>query len=242
MESIINYICKGKMFDSAYPTTNKKGYSEDITYLPTAEKSQFRYESESYLERTPDRMPFGSPMRKSSRVSEARKSIDECIYLASEKKKMNEEAIGEVQQINSEIINSLTGFNPAKTGYFEARNKTAEPYRREDPRDYIATSQFDWRPSSPIPTPQEEFKQSYKENSISQENVNLRSRLNEEIKKNNDLLKYVTSLETELSSLKGSRFGNPAGASGNFNEVLEENRHLKRQLASSQGNAPYNLI
>lgn len=164
------------MFESSYQTTNKKGYSEDVTYLPTAEKPQFRYETETYLERTPERMPYASPMRKSNRVSEARKSIDECIYLASEKKKMNQEAIGEVQQINSEIVNSLTGFNPAKTGSFEFRNRTAEPYRREDPRDYIATSQFDWRPSTPVPAPQEEFRQSYRDSN--QENVELRSRLN----------------------------------------------------------------
>lgn len=85
------------MFDGSYPTTSKKGYSEDITYLPTAEKSHFRYESESYLEHTPERKPFTSPIRKSNRVSEVRRSIDECIYLASEKKKMNQEAIGEVR-------------------------------------------------------------------------------------------------------------------------------------------------
>lgn len=143
------------MFDSAYPSTSKKGYSEDITYMHTAEKSPFSYDTEPYLDRTPERLPYASPMGKASRVSDARRSINECIYLASEKKKMNQEAIGEVQQINSEIANSLTGFNPAKANYFEARNKTSEPYRAENPREYISTSQFDWRPSTAVPTPQE---------------------------------------------------------------------------------------
>lgn len=65
-------------------------------------------------------------------------------------------------------------------------------------------------------------------------------RLNNEIKKNNDLLKYVANLETEVTSLKASRFGTPINQT--MNEVLEENRYLKNQLAVSQSKVPYNLI
>lgn len=113
------------MFDSSFPSANKPAYSEDVTYLPTAEKSHYRFETEPYIERTPERLQFASPSAKSSRTSEARKSINDCIYMMSEKKKMNEEAIGEVQQVNSEIINSLSYYKPVKQNLFEARNKTS---------------------------------------------------------------------------------------------------------------------
>lgn len=38
---------------------------------------------------------------------------------------MNEEAIAEVQQVNSEIISSLSNYNPVKHSLFDARNKTS---------------------------------------------------------------------------------------------------------------------
>lgn len=225
------------MFDSSYPSASKKGYSEDVTYLPTAEKSQYRYETEPYIDRTPERHQFASPSGKSSRASEARKSINDCIYLVSEKKKMNEEAIGEVQQVNSEIISSLSSYNPVKQNLFDARNKTTEPNRRDD-RDYVAVSQFDWRSSANAA--QDDFKQSYRETPANLEHGDLRARLNNEIRKNNDLLKYVANLETEVTSLKASRFATPINQT--MNEVLEENRYLKNQLAVSQSKVPYNLI
>jgi hypothetical protein len=88
------------MYDYSYPSANKRGYSEDVTYLPTAEKSHYRVETETYLDRTPQRNLFGSPARQSNSLSEARKSIDECIYMVSDKKKMNVEALHEVEQVN----------------------------------------------------------------------------------------------------------------------------------------------
>ena len=64
------------MFDAAsYPSANKRGYSEDVTYLPTAQKSQYRVDSQSYIDRSPQRMLFTSPGRR-SKLSDAKKSID----------------------------------------------------------------------------------------------------------------------------------------------------------------------
>jgi len=68
------------------------------------------------MEGTPERMPMASPQGK--RLSEAKKSVNECIHMVSDKKQMNQEAIGEVQQINSEILNSLSNYNPAKQGLY----------------------------------------------------------------------------------------------------------------------------
>lgn len=33
------------MYDYSYPSANKRGYSEDVTYLPTGEKSQYRVDT-----------------------------------------------------------------------------------------------------------------------------------------------------------------------------------------------------
>lgn len=70
-------------------------------------------------------MEFTSPTKKSQRLSDAKRSINEVIEMISEKKKLNEEAISEVRQVNHEIIGSLSSFNPAKLNSFEQRNKTA---------------------------------------------------------------------------------------------------------------------
>lgn len=128
------------MFDYSYPSASKKGYSEEVTYLPTAEKSQYRQESEAFLSHTPDKGDFRSPGRR-SRASEAKRSINECIEIMSDKKKMNEEAFIEVQQINHEIINSLTNYNPSKQAFYEGGNKTSEPYRNGG-RCNVVTSPF----------------------------------------------------------------------------------------------------
>ena len=71
------------MFDNSYPSIAKVRISEDVTYLPTAEKSQYRFDTEPYIERTPKRYDYGSPKSIKSPVSMTRKSIDECLYLAS---------------------------------------------------------------------------------------------------------------------------------------------------------------
>lgn len=99
-------------------------------------------------------------------------------------------------------------------------------------------SQFDWKSSAYAP--HEDLRQSYRDTSANQDNNELRTRLNQEIRRNNDLMKYVSNLETEVTSLKATPFGSPNNAT--MNEVLEENRYLKNQLALSQAKVPYNLI
>lgn len=67
---------------------------------------------------------------------------------------------------------------------------------------------------------------------ISQENIDLRARLNEEMRRNNDLMKYARSLETENATLRSSRnVGTPHQVS---TSLIEENRYLRSQLAQSQ--------
>lgn len=56
------------MLDTSFPSTKKRNFIEDTTILPTAEKSQ-HYDSEDYLDRTPDRTPFRSPARLADRLS-----------------------------------------------------------------------------------------------------------------------------------------------------------------------------
>jgi hypothetical protein len=129
----------------------------------------------------------------------------------SEKKKMNEEAIGEVRMVNNEILSSFTTGAPLKQNLFGNRNRTAEQYK-DDSRDYVATSQFNWQPAAPH---EEELKRSTRESVVSQENIDLRSRLNEELRKNNEILKYVAALETENASLKASRSQGPSNINVN---------------------------
>jgi hypothetical protein len=96
-----------------------------------------------------------------------------------------------VRALNQEIASSIGSFHGSKSKQLEQRNRTADNTNRDDySRDFVATSQFEWRPSSQ----EEELKQSQKESVLSQENLDLRSRLNEEIKKNNELLKHVKAL------------------------------------------------
>ena len=68
-------------------------------------------------------MLFTSPGRR-SKLSEARESIDECIYNLSDKKKMNQEALYEVRELNNEVLGALTTYNPSKQNIYENRNKT----------------------------------------------------------------------------------------------------------------------
>lgn len=229
------------MFHGSHPSTYKRGYEEDTTYFPSAEKSLYR-QTEPYIERTPERRGFASPPA-SSRTSEARKSINEAIYLVSEKKKMNEQAISQVQHVNSEILNCLTNSQPVRHGGFDYRNKTSEPYRRaDDYRDYVATSEFDWRAPTPqvpaAPYAPESMKHSYRSTTVNQ--GDLTGRLNDEIRKNSDLNRQVSHLESEVSALKAGR--NHSYSNSSMNELLEENRYLKSQLAASQSKVPYNLI
>lgn len=88
----------------------------------------------------------------------------------TEKKQINQEAIGEVRMVNQDILGSLTGISPYKQGGYDYRNKTAEQIRRDDSRDYVATSHFDWRPSQE-PNQGSGF-------GITNENSDLKNRLN----------------------------------------------------------------
>jgi hypothetical protein len=142
---------------------------------------------------------------------------------------MNYEGIGEVRQVNTDILGSLTGYSPIKPSGRDYRNRTADQLRSSDPQDFVSTSHFDWRQS------QEPNQGSGV--SISQENSDLRSRLNSEIKKNNDMIRHISNLEAENSSLKASTRGN----NPNVANLLEENKNLRNQLANSSSNAPYNL-
>jgi len=63
------------MSEHYYSSTNKHTYSDDPTYLRTAEKSSYKYEPESYFERTPEKIQTYSA-KKGSRLSDAKKSID----------------------------------------------------------------------------------------------------------------------------------------------------------------------
>jgi hypothetical protein len=59
--------------------------------------------------------------------------------------------------------------------------------------------------------------------------------LNEELKKNNELLKYITSLEAENSYLKTSQVNNNSSYVQN---ILDENKYLKSQISQSQAGSP----
>jgi hypothetical protein len=66
---------------------------------------------------------------------------------------------------------------------------------------------------------------------LSHENADLKSRLNEEIRKNHELSTYVKTLEGENAVLKHS-YAAPSG--GDFGNVLQENRFLKNQLQNEK--------
>lgn len=86
-------------------------------------------------------MMMTSPGRR-SKLSEAKESIDECIFIVSDKKKMNEEAISEVKHVNNEVLGALTAYNPSKQNIYENRNKTEDQVRKNLFRDQVVTSQF----------------------------------------------------------------------------------------------------
>jgi hypothetical protein len=63
--------------------------------------------------------------------------------------------------------------------------------------------------------------------------LDLRSRLNEEIRRNNDLMRYVKELETENATLRSSRNIGSSQQGSNVNALMEENRYLRSQLSQS---------
>lgn len=64
--------------------------------------------------------------------------------------------------------------------------------------------------------------------------MDIRSRLNEEIRKNNELIRYVKELETENATLRSSRNIGPTQQGSNVNTLMEENSYLRSQLSQSQ--------
>jgi hypothetical protein len=54
------------------------------------------------------------------------------------------------------------------------------------------------------------------------------------MRRNNDLLKYVKTLETENATLRSSRNVGASHQGSNLNSLLEENQYLRSQLAQSQ--------
>jgi hypothetical protein len=69
--------------------------------------------------------------------------------MVSAKKLSNREALEEVRALNQEIASSISSFHGSKSKPVEQRNRTADNTNRDDySRDFVATSQFEWRPSS----------------------------------------------------------------------------------------------
>lgn len=142
--------------ESSYPSNRKRSNEiEETTYIHTAEKSRLRESTEDHLNRTPTRNPYILSAKK-DRTSEAKRAIDEVIEMVADKKRMNQEAIAEIQQVNSEVASNLGSLShKAKV---ETGRKGSEQIRNADlSRDYVATSLFDWRQSN------EELQRSQKE-------------------------------------------------------------------------------
>ena len=118
-------------------------------------------------------MLFTSPGRQ-SKLSDARNSIDECIFNVSDKKKMNDEAFNEVRQLNNEVLGALTTYNPSKHNIYENRNKTEENIKKDSFREQVVTSQFQWGPTSP----KVNYQESYQNTFNAGENNDLGTRLN----------------------------------------------------------------
>ena len=116
-----------------------------------------------------------------SRLEEARKTIDEVIVDLSEKRDMNDEALREVRSVNSEIIEDFRRGHPFQSKINLVNTSTA--YTPE-PKSFHASSAYDLRAPA------------------QDDSILLRSRLNEELRKNNDLLLRVSRLEEENKALK----------------------------------------
>lgn len=96
-----------------------------------------------------------------------------------------------MRQVNQEILTHFSHYPSSKQNIYANKNRTAEQLQRDDSRNYVATSQFEWRPAPPSDY---DPKKSQKESIISQENIELRTKLNEEIKRNNELMKHINNL------------------------------------------------
>jgi hypothetical protein len=107
-----------------------------------------------------------------SRLEDARRTIDEVIVDLSEKRDMNEEAMREVRSVNSEIIEDFRRNSP----YERKAPMIHSPSRAEAKSAYAST--YDLRSQAPL----------------QDDSLVLRERLNEELKKNNELLMRMSRL------------------------------------------------
>lgn len=98
-----------------------------------------------------------------SRLEEARKTIDEVIVDLSEKREMNDQALREVRSVNSEIIEDFRRGHPfeSKVNYLNASTAYAPDSKS------VNVSSFELRAPA------------------QDDSLYLRSRLNEELRKNN---------------------------------------------------------
>ena len=107
-----------------------------------------------------------------SRLEDARRTIDEVIVDLSEKRDMNEEAMREVRSVNSEIIEDFRRNYP-----FEHKAPmTHSPSRAEAKSAHAST--YDLRSQAPL----------------QDDSLVLRERLNEELRRNNELLQRMSRL------------------------------------------------
>lgn len=115
-----------------------------------------------------------------SRLEDAKKTIDEVIVDLSEKRDMNDEALREVRSVNSEIIEDYRRNHPFESKVNLLNASTA--YAPE-PKS-VNASTFDLRAP-----PQDD-------------SLLLRSRLNDELRKNNELMARLSRVEEENRLMK----------------------------------------
>ena len=86
----------------------------------------------------------------------------------------------------------MTEYNPSKQNIYENRNKTEEQIKRDNFRDQVVTSQFEWGP--PATSPKATYQGSFTNTFANQENNDVGSLLNKEIRKNKDLVRHINNL------------------------------------------------
>lgn len=78
--------------------------------------------------------------------------------------------------MNSEVLGALTTYNPSKQNIWENRNKTEDQIKKENFRDHVVTSQFEWGPT--ITSPKATYQGSFKDTFANQENNDVGTMLN----------------------------------------------------------------
>jgi hypothetical protein len=59
------------------------------------------------------------------------------------------------------VLGFLTGYNPSKGNGYEVRNRTEDQYKRNNFRDNVVTSQFDFQPT--FTSPKANYKNTFQE-------------------------------------------------------------------------------